>query len=86
MADLVRLLESPVVARPIIDETGLTGHYDLKIRLESDRPRTDTGVASDPAPSVFTAVQEQLGLKLEPSTAPFGHLTIDAIDREPTDN
>ena len=86
MAELARLLESPAVGRPIVDETGLTGHYDFKIHFESGRPSTDTGVASDPATSVFTAVQEQLGLKLESSTAPFGHLTIDAIDREPTDN
>ena len=86
MAELARLLESPAVGRPIVDETGLAGQYDFKIHFESRRPGTDTGVASDPATSVFTAVQEQLGLKLESSTAPFDHLTIDAIDREPTDN
>jgi uncharacterized protein (TIGR03435 family) len=87
MANFALLLDSPMVGRPIIDETGLTGHYDFKIHFEwFGRPATDAGVASDPAPSVFTAVQVQLGLKLEPSTAPIDHLTIDSIDREPTEN
>lgn len=86
MADLARLLESPQVGRPIVDETGLTGHYDFKVRLPGmRRPGTDP-VADDPAPSTFTAVQEQLGLKLESSTSPFPHLTIDNIDRDPTGN
>lgn len=86
MADLARLLESPAVGRPIVDETGLTGHYDFKVRLPGmRRPGTDP-VADDPAPSTFTAVQEQLGLKLESSTSSFPHLTIDNIDRDPTGN
>ena len=88
MAGLVNLIDDrPVGAglgRPIIDETGLTGRYDFKIHYE--RPRTGTGVASDPAPSIFAAVEEQLGLKLESSTAPFDHLIIDSIDREPREN
>jgi uncharacterized protein (TIGR03435 family) len=84
MAQLAQLIESPVVGRPIVDETGLTGHYDFKIHYHWRDTRPEP--IPDPAPSVFTAVQEQLGLKLEPSAAPFNHLTIDSIDREPTDN
>jgi uncharacterized protein (TIGR03435 family) len=73
--------------RPIVDETGLTGHYDFKIHFEWMRPPGgNAGVATEPATSVFTAVQEQLGLKLESSTAPFDQLIIDSIDREPTEN
>jgi bla regulator protein blaR1 len=87
MEDLARQLESPVVGRPIIDETGLTGHYDFKIHFHwAGRPTTDSVVPSDPAPSVFTAVEEQLGLKLESSTHSFPQLIIDSIDREPTEN
>ena len=71
---------------PVIDETGLTGRYDFKLHFEQSRPRTDTGVASGPAPSIFTAVEEQLGLRLESSTASFDHLVVDSIDREPTGN
>jgi uncharacterized protein (TIGR03435 family) len=86
MSDLAVMLEEPAagVGRPVIDETGLTGHYDFKLHHEWGRTvATPDGPG---APSVFTAVQEQLGLKLEPSTAPIDHLTIDSIDREPTDN
>jgi uncharacterized protein (TIGR03435 family) len=87
MEDLARALESPVVGRPIIDETGLAGHYDFKIHFHwRGGPATDTGVESDPAPSVFTAVEDQLGLKLESSTHSFPQLVIDSIDREPTEN
>jgi uncharacterized protein (TIGR03435 family) len=87
MAELARTLESPVVGRPIIDETGLTGHYDFKIRFHwAGRSTTDSGADSDPAPSVFTAVEDQLGLKLESSTHSFPQLVVDSIDRDPTEN
>lgn len=85
MADLAQSLEQRA-GRPVIDETGLTGHYDFKIHYEWIGRPTDTGVATDPAPSVFTAVQEQLGLKLESATHSFPQLIIDSIDREPTEN
>jgi uncharacterized protein (TIGR03435 family) len=95
MAAFAAMIDEPVggiplrpatTGRPIIDETGLTGRYDFKIHFDWGRPRTDTGVAPDPVPSIFTAVEEQLGLKLESSTAPFDHLIIDSIDREPMEN
>jgi len=83
--DLTRLIEQPA-GRPVMDETGLTGRYDFKIRFESARRQVEPdGVASDPAPSIFNAVEE-LGLKLEPATTALPQLVIDAIDREPTEN
>jgi uncharacterized protein (TIGR03435 family) len=85
MTDLALSLEQKA-ERPIVDETGLTGHYDFKIHYEWLRRPTDTGVATEPAPSVFTAVEEQLGLKLESSTHAFPQLIIDSIDREPAEN
>lgn len=85
MADFARSLEQSA-GRPIIDETGLAGRYDFRIHYEWIRRPTAAGVAPEPSTSVFTAVEEQLGLKLEPSTAPLLQLTIDSIDREPTDN
>ncbi len=86
VAELSRLIEQPA-GRPVIDETGLTGRYDFKIRIESVRRPTDAaGVASDPAPSVFNAVEQQLGLKLESATHSFPQLIIDSIDREPAEN
>ncbi len=91
IADLARMLEHNGPRRPddrpVIDETGLTAHYDFKIHFEYiRRPATDGGVASDPAPSVLAAVEEQLGLKLESTTTSIPQLSIESIDREPTDN
>ena len=92
IADLARLLEHPWGMtrpddRPVIDETGLTAHYDFKLHHEYlRRPGADAGIASDPAPSVMDAVEQQLGLKLESTTTSIPQLIIDSIDREPTDN
>jgi uncharacterized protein (TIGR03435 family) len=86
IANLARLLEQPAGRRPIIDETGLTGRYDFKIRMQWMGRAPDAGVSLDAVPTVFTAVEEQLGLKLEPSTTSFPELIIDSIEREPTEN
>lgn len=86
MTDLVGLIEQPA-GRPIVDATGLAGRYDFKIRFEMSGRRTgDAVVAASSAPSIFAAVEEQLGLKLESTNAPLDQLIIDAIDREPTEN
>ena len=71
--------------RPIVDETGLTGGYDIKVHFEW-MSRGPAAAAPSSAPSVFTAVEEQLGLKLEPATRAFPQFIVDSIDREPTEN
>ena len=85
IADFARFIE-PSTGRPVMDETMLAGRYDLKIRFEWLRRSANAGAALDSAPSLFTAVEEQLGLKLEPASRPFPQLIIDSIDREPTEN
>ena len=62
-----------LTGRPVVDRTGLTGTFDIDLRWS----------ASDDGPSIFTALQEQLGLKLEPSRGPFEVVIIDAV-RRPT--
>ena len=70
--------------RPVFDKTGLTGTCDFV--LECVVGTVPVAVAADTAgPSIFTAVQEQLGLKLEPATAEFDIVVIDRADR-PTPN
>jgi uncharacterized protein (TIGR03435 family) len=72
------------VDRPVMDRTGLTGTYDLKLEAtpESRITRTD----QDPGEiSVFTAVQGQLGLRLEPRKLPVEILVVDHIDK-PSEN
>lgn len=65
---------------PVVDETGLTGHYDIDLSYAP----SDSGDSS--LPDLFTAIQVQLGLKLEPAKIPIDYLVIDSIDRVPTEN
>lgn len=83
MEMLARLLR-PAAGRPVIDKTGLKGSYRLTLPFNlilARGPQT----AGDSAPSIFTALQEQLGLKLESSRALREVLIIDHIER-PTEN
>lgn len=67
--------------RPVVDMTGLEGYFDIGLDW---RPDTASS-ANDPRPSIYTAVQEQLGLKLEPRKAPVEFIVIDHIER-PSEN
>jgi uncharacterized protein (TIGR03435 family) len=79
MSQLARNLMG-VVGRTIVDETGLSGVYDLELTFAPDasQPRSD-------APSLFTALQEQLGLKLEAGREPIPVLVIDRASRPAAD-
>jgi uncharacterized protein (TIGR03435 family) len=65
--------------RPVLDRTGLQGFYDLTLDWAPDSDPNPTG------PSLFTALEEQTGLKLEPRKAPFEFLVIDHVEK-PTEN
>ena len=74
--------------RPIVDRTGLTGGFDLHLKWAVDAPEGATGpVASDDpsGPSIFTALKEQLGLKLESARGPVEILVIDHVEK-PSEN
>jgi uncharacterized protein (TIGR03435 family) len=75
--------------RPVIDRTGLPGRYDMTLQWlpppGTDNPRAPGAATPDEEVSVFTAIQEQLGLKLESSTGPVDVLVIDHVEH-PTDN
>lgn len=64
--------------RPIVDKTGLNGRYDFKLQWTMNE--TDA-TAPDAPPGLFTAIQEQLGLKLEPMKGPADVLVIDRVER-----
>jgi uncharacterized protein (TIGR03435 family) len=72
------------VGRYVVDRTGLTGAWDFELTYLPDRA-PGAGVearALDPnAPSLFTALQEQLGLKLESTTGPVDVVVVDSIER-----
>lgn len=65
--------------RPVIDKTGLTGKYDISLRWTPDNAPADSPLAG--GPSVFAAVQEQLGLKLDSIKGPVTTLVVDHIER-----
>jgi uncharacterized protein (TIGR03435 family) len=65
--------------RPILDKTGLKEKYDVHLRWAVDAPSDST--ENPTAPSIFTAVQEQLGLKLESTKGPVEVLVIDRIEK-----
>jgi uncharacterized protein (TIGR03435 family) len=73
--------------RPVVNKTGLPGSYRIAMNFDMIGARRSPSVDPpiDSAPSVFTAVQEQLGLKLEPSKAQRNALVIERLER-PTPN
>ena len=74
------------VRRTVVDRTGLSGTYDIDLHWAIDVPlRGDTPPPPADGPSIFTAVQEQLGLKLESTRGPVDVLVIDHIER-PTED
>ena len=77
----VALMLGVITRRPVVDRTGLTGEFIFD--LEYAPPDAPVGESS--APSVFTAVQEQLGLKLESSRVPAEVIVIDRAER-PSEN
>jgi uncharacterized protein (TIGR03435 family) len=76
------------LGRTVVDMTGLTGSYDFTLEWTRDQaspPVTDSPVVGPASPSLFTAVQEQLGLKLESRKQPIEMLIIDRAER-PSEN
>jgi uncharacterized protein (TIGR03435 family) len=83
---------SRILDRPVIDRTGLTGNFDVTLEFQPDFQAAFTTdparfePAADPnAPSIFTAVQEQLGLKLESARGSVDVLMVDRAEK-PTEN
>jgi bla regulator protein blaR1 len=79
--------------RPVIDATALKGTYNFKLVWTPDDKQSNSpgqtngsGTNDGDAPSIFTAVEEQLGLKLEARKAPAQMLVIDHIEKIPTEN
>ena len=84
MQDLLRPLQS-MTGRPVIDRTGLTGAFDFDLQWTSGpvAPAAGPTAPADDGPSIFVALQEQLGLRLAPGRAPFDVVVVDAV-RRPT--
>jgi uncharacterized protein (TIGR03435 family) len=84
MPELAAELQRVETDRPVVDRTGLAGEYDFSFTATSAKPffegeGPDTGDAAPPL--IFTAIQEQLGLRLEPVKTAVQCLVLDEVER-----
>ena len=96
--EMLATVLSNQLGRTVLDRTGLTGRFDIKLQWTPDpgqsltpfggapSPGTPAPPPPDPnGPSIFTAVQEQLGLRLEPQKGPVEMIVIDRVEK-PSEN
>jgi uncharacterized protein (TIGR03435 family) len=92
MADFAMWMQASVTDRPMVDQTGLKDHYDFQLKWTPDDSQflqfRGAGAALPPPsddpnapPSFYTAVQEQLGLKIEATRAPDDVIVIDHVEK-----
>ncbi len=80
-------LVTNIVDRQVINKTGVVGRFDIRFDFSGDGPEVDPAPANaqrssdSAAPSIFTAIQEQLGLRLDSGRGPTEVLVIDQIER-----
>lgn len=97
MGSLINML-SQQVGRPVLDETGLTGMFDIELQWTPEGgapgpfgaggpggPEVAPPAADASGPSIFTAIQEQLGLRLESTRGPVEVIVIDSVEK-PSEN
>jgi uncharacterized protein (TIGR03435 family) len=91
--DFANLLQSVVLDKPVVDQTGLSEKYDFTLKwtpdpgqlLDLGGPPQRPADNADAPPDLFTAIQQQLGLKLESTKAPADVLVIDRVEK-PAEN
>ncbi len=88
LAEIAQVLTqeaSQELGRMVIDKTGIEGKYDIKLQWTPDGGGSPASAGANPGPSIFTAIQEQLGLKLESTKGPVQVLVIDHVEM-PSEN
>lgn len=92
IADFAKGMQGAFLDKPVVDQTGLHDRYDFDLKWTPDDsttscPVSPAGSRDDPnaPPGLFTAIQEQLGLKIVPTRAPVQVMVIDHIEA-PTEN
>jgi uncharacterized protein (TIGR03435 family) len=86
MADFAGVMQAAVLDRPVVDQTGLTGKFDFTLKWEPDDSQfgghvPPASASSDLQPNLFTAIQQQIGLKLDAVKTPVDVLVIDHVDK-----
>ena len=92
MTDMASLMQRVMLDRPVVDQSGLAGRYNIALKWAPDETqftqmnlRLAPPPGADPLPDLITAFQEQLGLKLESTKAPVDVIVIDKVSR-PSEN
>jgi uncharacterized protein (TIGR03435 family) len=86
LADTLTRELSRELSRPVMDKTGVAGRYDFALNwtpeteTEAGNDARDDSASADAGPSIFTAIQEQMGLKLESAKGPVQVLVIDQAE------
>jgi len=85
MNDLTRLMQRAILDRPVVDKTGLSGRYDFDLEWAPDETQFGGEVppasAEAQAAPLFSAIQQQLGLRLEATRGPVQMLVVDKAER-----
>jgi uncharacterized protein (TIGR03435 family) len=76
---------SGLLLQPVVDRTHLAGNFNLSLKFADVRPRAAPDAAADAAPTIFTAIAERLGLRLESARAPIQVFVIEKLQR-PSEN
>lgn len=93
LTDFTRVMQAAVLDRPVVNNTGLEGRYDFTLRFTPDDsmmggmgsrmpPPAD---GAEAPPSLFTAIQDQLGLRLDPVKAPVDVFVVDHVEKPSAD-
>ncbi len=93
MSDFAAMMQETVMDRPVIDQTGLAGRYDFTLNWTPDDSQFGGMAAklpppadnASPPPNLYTAIQEQIGLKLDATKAPTDVMVIDHVQK-PSEN
>lgn len=92
MTEFASFLQARILDRPVVDQTGLSGKFDFQLEWRPEQlggqaggPPPPLSPAVESRPDIFTAFQEQIGLKLERTTAPVEVYVIDKVQK-PTEN
>ena len=76
-----------LLSKPISNRTNLAGRYDVELRWTPDSIEMRSNASSEQdIPNIFTAIQEQLGLKLQPSKVQVHVFVVDHVEIKPSDN
>ena len=96
MNDFATWMQGSVMDRPVVDQTGLTDRYDFQLKWTPDDSQftqfrtanvvvPPTNDNPNAPPNLYTAIQQQLGLKIEPAKAPDAVLVIDHVEKPSAD-